>query len=175
MKLHEQPGGHVLVAEAPVWDNSSPTLNGRNHLLLGRMPYAVLRDTDLGFTWYLGQLYGVVCPGLIFAQHLFEGLKRDMMVEDDENAAAKKLAATWSQPRDARLIGSDPFNMKLEYYPAEQNRIFCVYISRNEMLEEFPHIFGWREHWTWIAADPTVPGAPIDYGTRYDRQLWGPR
>ncbi|PPC87148.1 MAG: hypothetical protein CTY31_05055 [Hyphomicrobium sp.] len=138
------------------------------------MPQQVIRDASLGLTFYLGQLYGIVGPGLIFTQHLFEGLRRDMMVGDDGKAASRKLAATWTQARDAKLAGNDPHNLHLEHFPAEPNRVFCVYISRNEMLESFPEIYGWLEHWTWIAADPNVPGAPIDFESRYDRQLWGP-
>lgn len=172
MQLLSQPGGAVLVAQAPCWESESSTLDGRDHLLLGRMPKDISRSSEQGLSWYLGQLYGVVCPGLIFAQHLFEGLRRDMRVDVDGNAAKLKLAATWVQPRDARLIGNDQFNMDLEFFPAEPDRVFCVYISRNRMLKEFPHIYGWLEHWTWISADPARPGAPIEWETRYDKEIW---
>lgn len=40
------------------------------------------------------------------------------------------------------------------------------------MLTEFPDIYGWAEHWTWVAADPNEPGAPVDWKTRYDQRLW---
>lgn len=62
--------------------------------------------------------------------------------------------------------------MALAYYPAPANRVFCVYISRNEMLVDFPDIYGWLEHGTWIAADPKRPGAPVDWENRYDKALW---
>ena len=86
-------------------------------------------------------------------------------------AGEKKLVITWAAKRDAYFAG-DPFNGRLEYSPAPENRVFAVYVSPNEMLDEFPSIAGWAEHWTWIAADPGTPGAPIDWRTRYDRRIW---
>jgi hypothetical protein len=40
------------------------------------------------------------------------------------------------------------------------------------MLENFPQIYGWMDHWTWIAADPDKTGAPIEWKTRYEECLW---
>ena len=81
------------------------------------------------------------------------------------------MTASWSQPRDARLIG-DPQNPKLEYLAAPSNRVFVVAVSENDMLKDFPQIFGWIEHWAWVAADPDEAGAPIDWKTRYDERIW---
>ena len=119
----------------------------------------------------IGQMYGVVGPGLIMAQHVFQGLKRDMLVRDDDHADIKKLAVTWSALRDAVFVG-DTFDGKLAYMDAPVGSVFAVYISVNEMLEDYPDIYGWAEHWTWIAADPARPGAPIDSRGRSDCQLW---
>lgn len=171
LQLLEQPGGHVYVAHAPVWDRSSTTLQGRDHLLIGVTPKTLRAHAERGLSTYIGQLYGVVVPGLINTRFLFRGFKRGMRVGDDGEAASKKLAATWIQGRDAKLIGPRS-NPELEFTDAPANRVFAVYISPNEMLTEFPLIYGWAEHWTWIASDPEKAGAPIDWGSRYDEELW---
>jgi hypothetical protein len=63
----EQPGGHIFVAEAPICDAGSPTLQGRDHLLIGVSPQTVKAHAARGLSHYIGQLYGIVAPGLIHA------------------------------------------------------------------------------------------------------------
>jgi len=94
-----------------------------------------------------------------------------MYVRDDKDAAKTKLAATWSAKRDCEYMGG-PQEGTLRYLDAPENRVFVVYISKNKMLTEFPAIYGWAEHWAWVAADPAIPGAPIDSASRYDEKLW---
>ena len=171
MRLLSQPRGSVYVAEAPVWDRQATSLRGRDHLLIGIMPDTLAKIAQRGMSVGLGQLYGVVCPGLIHAQHLYEGLKREMQVDGDGEADKKKLAATWAQPRDAVLAGNE-FSPTIEYLAAPEKAVFAVYISCNRMLQEYPDIYGWAEHWTWIHADPKVAGAPVEWDSRYDRKLW---
>lgn len=172
MELLSQPGGHIFVAEAPIWDRSNESLirNG-DHLLLGVTKETIKLGATRGMSVYLGQLYGVVAPGLIFTTHLFEGLKRGMLVGDDSNADKHKLVASWAQHQDAYLEGhrNDP---TLKFRDGPKNRVFVVVISRNKMLDEFPQIYGWMEHWTWVAADPSEAGAPVDWDTRFDRRIW---
>ena len=171
MELLRQRGGHVYVAEAPIWDRTKPTLIRNDHLVLGITKEALTTIASRGLSTAIGQLYGVIAPGLIHAQHLFRGLKRPMMIGNNCGAAASRLIASWAQPRDARLVGTgqDP---KLEYLDAPPNKVFVVTISMNEMLESFPQIYGWMDHWTWIAEDPDKIGAPIEWSKRYDKCLW---
>ena len=167
MELLEQPGGLVRYAEAIDWTSQSPT----GVLLIGITNEAIAARARRGLRHLLGQMYGVVGPGMIMAQHVFQGLQRHMYVRDDEEADSEKLAVSWSARRDAILAGdrSDP---NLEYQAAPENRVFVVYVSINRSLDQFPDIYGWAEHWTWIANDPNLPGAPIDWETRYTRKLW---
>jgi hypothetical protein len=169
--LEDQPGGLVYVAAAPIWDSGSATLQGRDHLLVAITPAAIGVHLNRGGSYHVGQLYGVVSPGLIFAQHLFKGLKRAMLVGGDCGADRNKLAATWTQSRDARLVGP-AHACDIEYSPAPADRVFGVYISPNGLVDDFPSIYGWMEHWTWIASDPETPGAPVDWQTRFDDRLW---
>jgi hypothetical protein len=162
----KEPGGEVWITEAPNWlaDSSSP-------LKIAISLDAIRLRARRGFRHMVGQMYGVLGPGLILAQHVFQGLKREAYVRDDSLAGEKKLAITWAANRDAYFAG-DPFNGHLEYRTAPENRVFAVYLSPNEMLDDFPSIFGWAEHWTWIAADPLMAGAPIGWQTRYGRRIW---
>lgn len=126
---------------------------------------------SFGLSVSLGQLYGVVIPGLIFAKHVFQGLKRPMYVGNNPEADGEKLAFAWSATEDARLVGSAQ-QFGIEFWPAPEGRVFTVYISPNRMLGEFPEIAGWVEHWTWLPSSPTLADAPIDWETRYERKLW---
>jgi hypothetical protein len=171
VKLLDQPGGSVFVAECPVWDKSCGTLNGRDHLLIGITSEALRGKSASGMSWHLGQAYGVVSTGLIMARHVFKGLNRDMTIQGNSHAAADKLAVTWLAPRDALLVGPK-FNPTIRYCEAPPKRTFAVYISPNQMLQKFPHIHGWAEHWAWIASDPARPTAPVDWETRYDDEIW---
>lgn len=166
MKLLSQPGGHVWVADAPDWNGTS-----KSHLSIAVYLPTVVARASRALSWQLGQMYGVLGTGLIMTRHVFLGLKRDMYVREDKDAAKKKLVATWAAKRDAELVGDGRDN-HLNYVAAPENRVFAVYISPNEMLTEYPDIDGWAEHWAWIAADPDCPGAPIDWNTRYDKKVW---
>ena len=166
MELLKQPGGHIWIADAPNW-----TGDARPHLTIGISPQAVQRASLLGLRWTLGQMYGIVATGLIFAEHVFQGLRRDMYVRHDKEAAKRKFAVTWAAKRDAQLVG-DKSAPTLQYTDAPPNRVFVVLISPNEKLEDFPDIFGWAERWTWVAADADLRGAPIDWNKRYDERIW---
>ncbi len=166
MKLVQQPGASVWVADAPDWTNS-----GKSHLSIAIDLRSIADRAARGLSWQLGQLYGVVGTGLIMTRHVFQGLKRDMYVRMDTDAASKKLVATWPAHRDAELVG-DPQNPQLRYVGRPNNRIFVVYISPNEMLTDFPDIDGWAEHWAWIVSDPLKIDHPIDWNARYDKKVW---
>lgn len=167
MRLLEQRGGHVWVTDAPNW----AALSGKNHLTIGVSKQGITERADRGLRWQLGQMYGVLGPGLIFTEHVFQGLRRDMYVRMDRNAAASKFALAWAAKRDAQLAG-DKFSPTLEFADPPLNRVFVVYISPNEMLSDFPDVFGWAEHWTWVAADGRLAGAPVEWSDRYDKKVW---
>jgi hypothetical protein len=161
----EQPAGAVWVAEVPDWTGPGSPRK------IGIATEAIRQRAGRGLRVLIGQLYGIVGPSLIMAEHVFQGLKRDMYVRGDRNADVKKLAITWAQAQDAIWVG-DEVTGNVAYLPPPKDRVFVVYVSPNEMLERFPSIHGWAEHWTWIAADPNTAGAPIDWETRYDACLW---
>lgn len=167
MKPITQKGCTVWIAEAPNW--TTPNSNGT--LKLGMMPKDIEERAVRGQRVFLGQLYGIVGPGLIMAEHVYQGFKRGMHVSGNSKADRTKLSITWAARHDFILKG-DKFNCTLERQDAVPHRVFAVYASPNEMLNEFPDIYAWIEHWTWVAADPCVLGAPVDHTKRYDQCLW---
>jgi hypothetical protein len=167
VELLRQRGGHVWVADAPNWTDDRT----KTHLTIAVSFQGIRSRADRGIRWALGQMYGVLAPGLILAEYVFEGLRRDMYVREDMNAAKHKLAVSWAAKRDAELVG-DSFAPTLRFVEVPANRVFVVYISPNEMLTEFPDVYGWAEHWAWVGADADLPGAPVDWNTRYDRKIW---
>jgi hypothetical protein len=110
-------------------------------------------------------------PTVAFSAFFSVSLKRDMYVRGDRRADLKKLAITWGQNRDAAWVG-DEITGGIEYRDPEPNRVFVVYASPNEMLEEFPSVYAWAEHWAWLPDDSRLRGAPIDYDNRFEEQLW---
>jgi len=94
-----------------------------------------------------------------------------MLVSDNDCADKAKYAFTWDAKKDA-LLGGDKFSPFVEHMDAPPGRVFVVYISPNEMLEKYPDIWGWIEHWAWVSADPDLEGAPIDWKKRYEEKVW---
>lgn len=166
MKLLELPGGNVWTTVAPDWEATA-----KSSVSVGMMTSSIHNRMRRGQRALLGQLYGVVCPGLILTAHVFQGLMRPMFVSGNNLADEEKYAFSWAAKKDAILVG-DRFDPSLEQMDAPSDRVFVVYISPNKMLDKFPNMWGWIEHWAWVPADPNLSGAPIDWETRYDRKCW---
>lgn len=168
LQFVRQPGGGVWIAEAPNWAG----ISGRTELNIGIAPGAVAARQERGQRWQIGQMYWVVGTGLISANHVFRGLRREMYVGDDKDADEKKLAVSWASPHDARAVGDSFGAIQPEYHPAPAGCAFVVYISINKMLGKFPDVYGWAEHWTWVDGDPGSPGAPVEWQERYEERVW---
>lgn len=165
LEFEQYPTKGLWVTEAPNWDG------GAGLYKVAVSPEAIKERADRGLRAQLGQMYGVLGHGLISVQHVFEGLRRDMYVKNDKQAADKKLAATWAAKVDYYLEG-EKSSPRLAHSIVKDNRVFVVYISRNDLVTEFPDIAGWADHWAWIAADSQLEGAPVEWQERYDRKLW---
>lgn len=157
----------VYAIDAPNW----PRIPGVDDIKIGvtkKKPSSQKRSRAKACA---GQFYGIVDNGLIHAEHVFRGLRRSMHVGNNDDAAAEKLAASWLAARDARLVG-DKSDATVDFRTAPPDKVFVVYISVNKMLREYPSIYGWAEHWTWVQADPVEIGAPIQWLERYEARIW---
>lgn len=161
-----QPGGTVLVCESPDWTGS-----GKPHLNVAVSKEALSAKVGRNMRWHIGQLYGVVEPGIIFAQHAFRGLKRPMLVGDDHEADEKKVVLTWAAKNDAYLEG-DAFNAYTRFEPAPLARVFGVIVTVNEMVTDFPDVYAWAEHWSWLQSSDSLAGAPKEWQDAYTEKLW---
>lgn len=116
-------------------------------------------------------LFHIVDPGLILAKHIFQGLKRPLLYGDDENGDKAKLIFTWPAKYDWDYDQGKRFESDgLTRRDAPPNTVFGVIATPNAS-PEFPNVDYWLDSWCWIDASPTLPGAPIDWETRYDSKL----
>jgi hypothetical protein len=117
-------------------------------------------------------LYHIVAPGLILTEHIFQGLNRPLMYEEDENGDEAKLIFTWSAKRDWDYENGKRFDANgLTERPAPKNTVFSVIATPELRKEKFPSVAFWVDRWTWLDASPTLTGAPIDWETRYTKRL----
>jgi hypothetical protein len=165
MKVLGQPGSSVLVAEGPLVTGGTG--------VFALMQSDLRRRIEGNHTWILGELYGLVGKGLTNTCHIFEGLKRPMLVNGNGTADKGKLVYVWKPKFDYRFCGQKfGDDSSLEHVAAPTGSVFAVLISPNLMKNDYPKVHGWIEHWTWIDEDPTALGKPIDYETRYDTCIW---
>ena len=82
MEFIREPGGEVWSADAPNW-----TIDSGPPLKVAIALDAIKWRTWRGLRHIVGQQYGVLGPGLILAQHIFQGLKREAYVRDDSLGA----------------------------------------------------------------------------------------
>jgi len=157
--------GDIWHCDAPNWNNG----DSNKTLRIGISKKGIANRAGRGQLWSLGQLYGVVATGLIFTQHVFQGLRRPMFVEGNKEADEIKQIFTWKAQWDARLL---PDASNFERFPAEPGTVFFVHVSPCSDPTKYSGIYGWADHWGWVKEDGSLPGAPIDYGTRYDKRIW---
>lgn len=167
MQFVPSENGSTYETDAPNW-LSAPE---RQSFRIAITADALKRRIGRSLRWQLGQLYGIVGPGAINARFVYKGLKRRMYVSENHDADGDKLALTWRPANDFRFDGN-PFSGEPVSYPAPENSLFVVYLSPNEMCDEFPNIDGWIEHWAWIDADPQDPARPVQWAERYDCCVW---
>ncbi len=117
----------------------------------------------------LGQLYGVISTGAIMATSAHRGLNRGMKVGNNGHADLEKFALILNPKSDAVLVNKKFNPASIKQHPAPDGTVFCIYLSLNKMLLEYPDVDCWIEHWTWIEADPSDATMPVDYLNRYDK------
>ncbi len=164
MVMKKQTGGEVFTVEALDWDNQEGSI------LLGIYWPQVQARANRGLRYSLGQLYGIVEPGAIIANHIYKGLNRAMYINGDSKADKTKIVYCLSPSRDYKLSG-DKFSPTLKELDCPENCVFVIIVSPNEELTNFPDIKGWIEHWSWVDACPNDPTAPVENDTRYAKEI----
>lgn len=158
------PDGSDWYAETVNWMDSDPN----STLRIGVNKERFLDRARRGLTWEIGQMYGVLQTGMIFVEHVFQGLRRPMTVNGDSDADRSRLIFTWAAHRDAEITRSGA----LTFHAAPLKSVFFVIVAPNREPSAHPEIYGWAERWGWLDAHATVRGAPIGFESRYDARLW---
>ncbi len=132
----------------------------------------VERIYNRGSNVKLAQLIGIVFPGLVLAEHIFQGLKRPLCDGDDMNGDKSKLAFTWRPIFDYWWNEADKFDSdKLEFRDAPDGKVFVVNISPNKAKDKYPSVDYWIERWYWVRRSNTLLKGPTDWENRYEKRL----
>jgi len=163
MRNIQRVGPYIEVVEARSPEN--PTI----HIKVGIRQDTFQQLVHHYFSTAVAQFYGLVQPGLVPAVHAFRGVKRPLLHAGNLNADSGVIVYSWRPEFDYVWVGN-----RSEGHPAEKtpapNRVLVV------LLREFPvDEFGCRgsiEHWNWVAEDPYLPQAPVNWAERYSKRLW---
>jgi len=118
----------------------------------------------------IGQYYGLVQQGLVFTDlvHLFRGLERPLDGGDNETGDRDILVFSWVPKWDWQwdLVTQKPVRLA-----PPRNRVFVIQVKPFTVADEHG-VVGIVLHWNWVAEDRVLPGAPVNYGTRYAVKVW---
>lgn len=103
------------------------------------------------------------------AEHAFQGLVRPLMHNGDVDADRTVIIYCWRPQIDWEWRG-DKFSGQVVPMEPPPRRVFVVLV-REEQDHELG-VCGSVEKWNWIAEDPSLLEAPVDWKTRYGRMLW---
>ena len=147
-----------------------------NHLL--HVKLGLRSDTFHQFlqhqmSFKVAEYYGIIQNGLVDAVHAFKGLNRPLMYEMDMNADAGIIVYSW-RPRYDYVWSHGRFNGNPTARIPPPRVVFVVLVKQEEPTEYPGHgtITGAIEHWTWVAEDPALAQAPIEWQQRYTEKLW---
>jgi hypothetical protein len=136
----------------------------------GILKIDIMKRRDRGQNVALAQFDSIVATGLIMVHHIFRGLKRPLCADDCMEADTQKLVHTWRPAND--FVWPNGYE-RPQRMPAEKNCVFVVLISKNDRhLKNWPEVYGWIDRWNWVFEDPRMPGAPIDWDSRYEERLF---
>ena len=158
-----QVGSYFQIVPAP-----SPT-NPESLIQLGVRHETFQRNVRLKLSTVIAQYYGIVKDGLVVAEHLFRGVMRPMMREQDTHADESVLIYAWRPASDYEWEG-DPFRGRLRALAPPPDRVFVVLVR--ELQIQGGSVSGEIEWWNWVKEDPELKHAPIDYSVRYRQKLW---
>ena len=163
MKTLQKAGPYKDIVDAPAPDDPKRTVK------LGVRVDTFQQYAKRGLRSPVAQYYGIVENGFIRARHLFRGLKRPLMHEEDMHADETVLVYTWCSQRDYEWKRDPNFGEVVERTPPA-GKTFVVLVRQQE-ADEYA-VSGSIEKWNWVEEDPGLPHAPIDWEQRYMEKLW---
>ncbi len=132
--------------------------------------------SDLKLYWNRGQgtaiaqFYNLVMPGIILANHIFEGLERPLYCDDNEHGDQNKRIYTWRPVHDFEY---DSRRKKQIVISAPRGKVFAVIVTPNTRhADDYPNIKAWIDRWNWVDEDEELNDAPSNWVDRYNRKIW---
>jgi hypothetical protein len=159
---------HGVGAYKDTMDAPSP-VDPRNTVKLGLRSSTFRAYGQRRLATTIAQYYGIVQDQLGLAKHLFRGLKRPLILDADENADEAVLVYTWRSLFDYIWEGYPLHGIQKKVIPLP-GRVFVVIVREEQPNDHGIH--GSIERWNWVAEDPELPHAPVDWEQRYGQKLW---
>jgi hypothetical protein len=155
---------------APSPFDRGTVLQFENFVEMGVHPETLRRLGRHKLATAVAQYYGNVQQGMLVADvvHLFRGIERELMHLDNEDGDEDVYVFSWRPRRDWEWDFRAHIPRRLE---AATDRVFVVQARLFEKSNE-QGLVGEVLHWTWIAEDSKLKGAPEDWQTRYAEFLW---
>ena len=164
MRDGRRVGQYFEVFEAPGPHDASSTIN------VG-IPYTTFqRLARHKLATMIAQYYGIVQDGLTNTTHLFQGLKRPLLVGDNMRGDEGVLVYSWRPAVDFIWLGDRNDGNPRQMQPPG-GRVFVVLV-RDDTPADAHGVSGTIEHWNWVHEDPGLPGAPVNWEQRYSRKVW---
>jgi len=147
-------------------------IEGQNKKVVqfGILQVDLSRRYDRGQNVALAQFDRIVLPGLILVEHIFRGLKRPLFKDGSPYGDSEGLIHTWRPLHDYEWPDKDKTGRPIEKGPVASS-VFAVIINMNHHREKWPEVYGWIDRWNWIYEDAYLPGAPMNWKTRYEEKL----
>jgi hypothetical protein len=128
---------------------------------------------DRGLGTKFVQFYNLVMPQLIDAKYIFQGLRRRLYNDDQQDGDKEKLIYTWRPKKDYHWEREEGKPGKCVTLDARPGFVFAVIASPNLRAgPEYKDVACFIEAWNWLEEDSASPGAPVEWVDRYDQRLW---
>lgn len=149
-------------------DAKYPNLDSVDDARIGIEASEIGKVAKYNLSVVIAQFFGIVGPGMIISQHIFQGLKRPMLLGENMGADKDMFVYSWKPQQDCIWDGS-PHSGKIKKIAAPPNKVFVVIV---EPGAHYLGISGTIKHWTWVPEDGYLQQAPLNWKTRYTEKLW---
>jgi hypothetical protein len=168
VKIISSGGEKVCEIAAPIF-NAGTTRIGRLGFLQNDLIPILDRGEKDGFASFCGN----VCGGMIMTRHIFRGLTRPLLTDDNTKADQKIHVYTWKPAVDWIWEGDKYAGKLVDVPPQAEGLVFAVIVSPNEKHKaNFPEFDGWVSGWNWVDEDKGLKEAPQGWVDRFQEKLW---
>jgi hypothetical protein len=140
--------------------------------LFGIPKQQIAKIFERGSNISMAQFQMIVVPGIVLVEKIFQGLKRPLCDGNDMNADRLKMAFCWRPAFDYWWNEADRFeSSRIEFREAPDGKVFVVNVTPNQDKVHYPSPDYWVERWYWVRRSPNDLKCPVDFESRYEKQL----